>query len=167
MIETLYPFLVVLHVLSAITWVGGVLFMAFAAIPATRNLEPTLRRDVIRAVGESFRPVGWLALGLLVVTGTFFLWRWGARWETLLDFSFFSAPHTRLLGYKLVLVTVMLVISGIHDWVLGPRASTFTVGSPEAETMRKVASYMGRATGILVLLIVVLAVFIARPWLTA
>ena len=165
--STLYPVALVLHVLAAMIWVGGVLFFAVVAVPVSRALPPELRRDVVTRLGERFRPVGWAALAVLVATGLIFLWRWGASPANLLDLSFFSTPHTRLLGYKLLAVTTMLPLSFVHDWALGPRASRATPGSEEAERLRRVASLMGRTTGALVLVIVLLAVFIARPSLLA
>lgn len=82
----------------------------------------------------------------------------------MLNLSFFEAKHTRLLGYKLIAVTIMLAVSGVHDWHLGPKATELAYGSEKAEQYRKIAGWLGRVTGILVILIVCLAVFVARPW---
>lgn len=161
----LYKWAVALHVLAAITWVGGVLFMGMVAVPAGKKLPPPERRLVIAAVGQRFRPIGWSCLTILILTGSYMAWSWGARASNLLDLSFFSlgAQH-RALGYKLLSVLVMLGVSGYHDWYIGPRSTEIPLGSPEAEQMRKTAGRLGRITGILVLLIAVLAVFVARPW---
>jgi uncharacterized membrane protein len=163
-VTPLYKIAVAVHVLSAIIWVGGVLFMGMVAVPAARRLQPRIRRAVTTRLGMAFRPVGWTCLALLVVTGTYMMTSWGATWQNVFDLSFFQAPHTRLLGYKLVAVIVMLGLSGVHDWHLGPKASETEEGSDEAERYRKIASWMGRLTGILVIVIAVLAVFVARPW---
>ena len=163
--EILYRVSLVLHVLSAITWVGGVIFFAAVAIPVTRRLQPQLRRQMTLAIGRQFRPVGWTALTLLVLTGSVMIYRWGLRWDTLIDLSFFDAPHARLLGYKLLAVLAMLVVSGVHDFWLGPRSAKLTPDSAEAEKARRWASVLGRLTGGLVVVIAILAVFVARPWL--
>ncbi|QDG50170.1 DUF4149 domain-containing protein [Persicimonas caeni] len=160
----LYKISLVLHVLSAVIWVGGVLFMGMVAVPAARKLEPRLRRAVTSRLGHAFRPVGWLCLTVLVVTGSYMAYSWGATVENVLNLSFFEANHTRLLGYKLLAVIAMLVVSGVHDWYLGPKATEVGYGSAEAERLRKVAGWLGRVTGILVIVIVCLAVFVARPW---
>jgi copper resistance protein D len=161
----LYKIAVVIHVLSAVIWVGGVLFMGLVAVPAARKLAPKTRRAVTTRLGFAFRPVGWVCLTLLVVTGTYMMYSWGASWENVLDLSFFGAAHTRLLGYKLIAVIVMLSVSFAHDWYLGPRAAEAEHGSEQAETFRRVAGWLGRITGLLVLVIVFLAVFVARPWI--
>lgn len=160
----LYKIAVTLHVLAAIIWVGGVLFMGLAAVPAARRLEPKLRREVTTRLGLAFRPVGWICLTTLVVTGTYMAASWGASWQNVLDLSFFDAPHTRLLGYKLLAVLAMLGVSFVHDWFVGPRSAKAQAGTKEAERLRKLAGILGRITGTLVVVIVILAVFIARPW---
>jgi uncharacterized membrane protein len=122
-------------------------------------------REALRAVARRFRPIGWSALAVLVATGSVFLYRWGATWETLADLSFFEAPHARLLGYKLLFVGVMLVVSFVHDFVVGPRAARAEPNTDRAKTLRRAAAVLGALTGGLVLAIVVLAVFVARPYL--
>lgn len=161
----IYDIAVVVHVVCATIWVGGVVFMGAVAVPAARKLPDAQRREVTRRLGFAFRPVGWLALALLVSTGIYMMYAWGATVENVLDLSFFEAPHLRLLGYKLVAVLIMLVVSGIHDWYLGPRSAQVAPESSEAEKLRKLASQLGRITGVLVLVIVCLAVFVARPGL--
>ncbi len=162
--ELIYRISVIIHVLSAVVWVGGVLFMGMVAVPAAKKLDDSLRRKLLDDLGRRFRPIGWSALGLLVATGIYLMWHWGARVETVIDLSFFEHDHTRNLGYKLVLVVAMLVVSGLHDFWLGPRATREGRSAEEIAGDRKWAGILGRITGILVILIVVLAVFVARPW---
>ncbi len=162
--STLYKISVTLHVLSAIIWIGGVLFMGLIAVPAARRLDPKLRRAVTSRLGHAFRPVGWLCLAVLIVTGSYMAYSWGATWQNVFDLSFFEAGHTRLLGYKLLAIIVMLGVSGVHDWYIGPKATAVEAGSAEAERLRKIAGWLGRVTGVLVIVIACLAVFVARPW---
>lgn len=162
--QLLYRIAVIVHVLSAVMWVGGVLFMGMVAVPAAKKLDDGLRRQLLDDLGRRFRPMGWTALGLLVATGIYLMWHWGATVGTVLDLSFFEHGHTQKLGYKLVLVGMMLVVSGLHDFWLGPRATREGRSPEEIARDRKWAGMLGRGTGILVILIVVLAVFVARPW---
>lgn len=160
-----YAYLVTLHVLAGVTWAGGVLFMGLAAVPVARKLPPELRRAVVTALGERARAVGWIALVVLVVTGVFLMRAWGATWASVLDGSFFAAgPRNQTLGWKLLAVTAMLAVTALHDWWLGPRHSRTEPGTPEAERYRLAASWMGRITGILVLVILMFAIRIARNW---
>lgn len=160
----IYKAALIIHVLSAMIWVGGVLFIGMIAVPATRRLSAELRRQLMTDLGNRFRTVGWVALALLILSGSYIMYFWGARPENLLDLSFFAAPHTAMLGNKLILVVLMIAASGVHDWYLGPLASREGHSPEAAERYRKIASWLGRITAILVLGIVVMAIFVARPW---
>lgn len=130
-----------LHVLAAVTWVGGMIFIALVLVPVTRRLDdPALRARLVHQVGVRFRTVGWIALGLLVLTGLGNLWQ---RPYLL------GAPR---LHWKLGLVALALILSVLHDFVLGPRA-----GLPGADPALRVrASWLARVNLLMVLVIVVL-----------
>lgn len=130
-----------LHVLAAVTWIGGMIFIALVLVPVTRRLgDPALRARLVHQVGVRFRTVGWIALGLLALTGLGNLWQ---RPYLL------SAPR---LHWKLGLVALALVLSALHDFVLGPRA-----GLPGADPgLRVRASWLARVNLLVVLVVVVL-----------
>jgi uncharacterized membrane protein len=136
-----------LHVLAAITWIGGMLFIALVLVPSARRLEdPTLRTRLIQETGRRFRTIGWLALGGLVVTGLLNLW----MHPVLL-----SSPR---FHWKLGLVVLALILSAFHDFVLGPRA-----GAPGADPSARVrASWVARINVLVVLVIVALGLSLFR-----
>ena len=130
-----------LHLTAALTWIGGMLFIALVLVPVTHALDDVaLRRRLVQAVGRRFRVVGWIALGVLIGTGLVNL-----------------ALRPELLGLprfwmKAVLVGVALVLSAVHDFVLGPRA-----GRPHLHPRARVqASWLARAEIVVVLVIVAL-----------
>ena len=130
-----------LNVQAAITWIGGMLFIALVLVPVTRRLDDAaLRARLVHAVGVRFRTVGWIALGVLLATGIGNLW---------LHPSLLSAPR---LHWKLALVVLALLLSVIHDFELGPRA-----GAPGADPALRVrASWVARVNVIVVLTITLL-----------
>lgn len=162
--STVYQIVLVFHVLAAVVWVGGLVFMAAVVVPVARRRPDDQRRILLDEAGRQFRAVGWSALTVSVATGSYMLYHWGATWASLLDLSFFRGPHTRILGYKLLLVALMLAVSALHDWWLGPRA-TAADDPDEAERLRTLSSWLGRTTGLLAIGVVLLAIFVARPWL--
>ena len=135
-----------LHVVSAIVWIGGMLFLALVLVPVTRREDPALRARLFHAVGVRFRTVGWITLGLLVATGLGNLWLNPYLW---------SLPRFQL---KLGLVAVALLLAVVHDFVLGPRASR-----PGADpSVRLRASWMARINVVVVLVIVLLGLSLLR-----
>ncbi len=120
--RTLYFTLVTLHILAAVTWIGGVLFIALVGAPALRTVEPpSLRTALWEAIGLRFRTVGWGAVILLLLSGTWLLWYRGwLAWSLLSSRAFWSAGVGLALGWKLGLVTLMLVLSLVHDVALSP-----------------------------------------------
>ena len=117
------------------------LFIALVLVPVARGLnDPPLRARLFHAAGVRFRAVGWVALGLLVVTGVGNLW---------LRPYLLTLPHFQV---KLGLVVFALVLSAAHDFVLGPRA-----GRPGADPrLRTQVSWLGRVNVVVVLVIVLL-----------
>ncbi len=115
---------VVVHVFSAITWIGGAVFLALVMVPVARGMEPPaigmlfLRRAAIR-----FRGIAWVLLALLVVSGALALEGRGIGFDRFTEDGFWSTQTGTVLLTKIVLVGVLLVISGFHDFVLGPRVA--------------------------------------------
>jgi copper resistance protein D len=134
------------HVLAAITWIGGMLFVALVLVPVTRREDPALRTRLFHAVGVRFRTVGWIAVGLLVATGLGNLWLRPYLW---------ASPRLR---WKLGLVALALILAILHDFVLGPRS-----GAPGADpSVRISASWLARINVLVVLVIVLLGLSLVR-----
>ncbi len=161
--ELLYRIAILVHVLAAFVWVGGVLFIGMIAVPTAKKLDDELRRKLLDDMGRRFRPIGWSALALLVASGVYLMWHWGATVSSVLDLSFFEHGHGRPLGYKLIAVAAMLVISAVHDFWLGPRSTEPDRSDEQMERDRRWASILGRVAGLLAIVIVILALFVARP----
>ena len=164
--KLLYYASVWLHILAAALWAGGMLFLVAVIVPLLRT--PALRDQavvLVQALGERFRAVGWIALLVLVATGTINAAFHAASPAALADAAFWATPFGTLLRRKLELVGVILVLSAIHDFVVGPRASRLLLaepGSPRALRWRSAASWMGRINLRLALVVIALAVALAR-----
>jgi putative copper export protein len=159
-----YLFNVTVHVLAAVFWLGGLLFLAAVGAPVLRRVEPAeLRAQLFRRLGERFRWIGWVTLGVLVVTGVLNLWFRGLlRAEVLGSSQFWSTPYGRVLAAKLVGVTLMLAVQSVHDFAIGPRASRLLAGTTEAARSRRTAAILGRMSALIGLLVLFAAVRLAR-----
>lgn len=162
--STLYYANVTLHVLAALMWLGGMFFLAIVGAPALRGIEPPrLRQQLFQALGTRFRRAGWVAITILVATGFGNLYfRGWLHWNVLGDGDFWRTGTGTALGVKLGCVTVMILLSAIHDFFLGPRAGRLQPGSPEAIRLRRLSALTARSEALVGLILVIAAVRLAR-----
>lgn len=155
---------VVIHVLAALLWLGGMFFLGVVGAPVLRKVDPPgLRARLFRELGEHFRTVGWGAIGVLLVTGTLNLhFRGILSADVLGSGEFWATPYGTALAWKLAAVTAMVGVSALHDFVLGPAAGRLEPGSEEARRSARRAALLGRLNAILGVVLVAAAVRLAR-----
>jgi len=160
-----YYALVSIHVLAAMLWLGGMLFLGVVGAPVLRAVDPPeLRQRLFHQLGLRFRTVGWAAIGVLVATGSLMLYARGLlAWSGVLGSALFwrSALGTALAA-KLAAVVTMIVVSGVHDFVLGPAAGRAVAGSELALALRRRAALLARVNALVGILLVLAAVRLAR-----
>lgn len=154
---------VTIHVLAAVVWIGGMFFFAVAA-PVLRRIEDEgLRAALFDSLGRRFRVVGWVCVGVLLITGVEQLrlrgW-WAAAFGSQPDFWRSTLGST--LAWKLGLVTLMVAIQAVHDFWLGPRAGLAEPGSAEARSLRLRASRIARVNVLVGLVLLYVAVRLGR-----
>lgn len=156
--QILYLLSVVIHILTAALWVGGMGFFALVVVPAVRrSVPPEQARTVLREAGIRFTRVGHAAFGILILTGLFNLHVRGALGQ-LFTSELWRSPFGTTLGLKLLFVALAFTASVIH----GREAKVATPG----EAARRRSSMLGRAVLLFSVAAVVLAVFLVRgnPW---
>ena len=145
--RALYYASVSIHVLAAMLWLGGMFFLGIVGAPALRRIEPPeLRQRLFYTLGLRFRAVGWWAIAVLLLTGVLNLhFRGWLAWDGVLGSRAFWATGTgHALAWKLGSVAVMIGVSAVHDFVLGPRSGRAVPGSPEALVLRAQAAWAAR-----------------------
>ena len=164
--HALYLVSVWFHILAALVWIGGMVFLALILIPVIREPEHRgLAVSLIHRTGVRFRVVGWACLGLLIVTGTFNVTYRGFGWTDAVSGRLWQGIFGRILALKLGLVVAILLLSAVHDLFIGPRATVLlraNPSSPEAMRFRRGASWIGRITLLLALTVVALGVMLIR-----
>lgn len=156
---------VTIHVLAAIFWLGGMFFLGVVGAPAMRRIEPaSLRQRLFQELGSRFRRAGWIAIFVLVGTGVINLYfrGWLRSTGELSSTAFWRTSLGHALAAKLVSVLLMISISAIHDFVLGPQAGRAVPGSPEAVASRRRAALLARVNAVIGVVLVVAAVRLAR-----
>ncbi|MEX1183251.1 MAG: DUF4149 domain-containing protein [Gemmatimonadota bacterium] len=161
---SLYLVNVTIHVLAALLWLGGMFFLAAVGAPVLRKVEPpALRAALFRQLGEQFRRVGWIAIAVLLVTGTMNVWFRGYLSTAVLGSGgFWGSRYGVALAWKLAAVTAMLVVQGIHDFIVGPAASRIDPASPAMKKTRRRAAVLARLSAGLGIIVVIAAVRLAR-----
>ena len=162
---SLYYIILTIHILAAMTWIGGMIFLSLVATPAFRGLEPQMRARLFTAVGRRFRWVGWACIAILVSTGLMNLAQYGVGPGDLLDASFWSIQFGSRLALKLTLVATMLLLSALHDFVLGPRSTALSRSAADpqrAASFRRRVSWLARLSLVLGVLVVWTAVGLTR-----
>ena len=162
----MYQFLVFLHIISAITWLGGMLFLLMVMIPLARR-EGGVGFGVLRSAAEKFVPVAWAAKVVLAGSGAYLAWEyWNVRPDT------FFTGDTHFLSYlqrKTGLFVIVVILSLAHDFWLGPRMmdrleEARSTDSPlPTGPARLFVQWAARVNLVLVVWVVVFAVWMTRP----
>jgi putative copper resistance protein D len=136
------------HLLAAIVWVGGTVALVFVAVPPVQQLQGEARARLLREFGRRWRPIGWSALGVAVVTGIALAAR---------AHAFDSAPNDFdwVLAVKGALVGLLVAGAYLHDFVLGPGLAQ-QVREGKQQSLRPLLVGIGRANLLLTIAIPIL-----------
>lgn len=145
--------LIWIHLLAAMLWIGGMLFFAMVLVPSLRALPPPQKTELISQIGQRFRKIGWIALGILLVTGFLRLYHLGL-----------PVSMRGWLGAKLAMVILMVSLTLLHDLVLGPRSIEISRANPAPHPLRGAVRWIARLNLVVGILIVLAAVYVARGY---
>ncbi len=144
-----------LHIIAAIFWVGGMLFLTLVVVPFLQAMpDPRERSKVYQTVGTKYRLYGWIAIIMLLVTGPTVLYLlYGIPMTKVFSREVHGTGFGKALSIKLSLVALLVLSSLFHDFYLGPKART----SPRLTFWARV---FGRSNLLVALLIVIFAVIL-------
>lgn len=111
-----------LHLIAAMTWLGGMVLFVVAVMPYFRRRPEAEKAAFLDWFGPRFRLTSWICFGVLAVTGTFNLWARGVRFDDVLRGEWWTTGFGHALGVKLILVSIALAISVSHERVAPARA---------------------------------------------
>ncbi len=142
------------HVMAAILWIGGMLFLTLVIAPFLRSLNDRKQQSMLyQAVGTRYRFWGWVAIVTLLITGPVNLYMMGISPLLIFNPTFHGTDYGFALMMKLAFVFIIVASSLLHDFWIGPKARQ----SPKYSKIAKIA---GRSNLIIAILIVIFAVFI-------
>jgi uncharacterized membrane protein len=144
--RALYLASVWLHVLSAMTWVGGMVVFVAAVMPYFRGRAERERAEFLDWFGRRFRQVSWWCFAILAVTGTFNLWMRGVGPADFLRAEWRATAFGHLAIVKLTLVAIAIAVTVAH----------------ERTAAKAYARWMGRSLLLVAIAIVLAAVMLVR-----
>lgn len=153
--------LIWLHLLAAVSWIGGTIFLSLVLAPSYRALASKPDAGALfRTTARRFRLVVWGAAAVLLLTGPMLVLFHG--WPL-----FEPTRWPSSLGIKLSLVAVLLLMTLAHDLVLGPRVRAILVLLPDKRTVSDqrvlaAAAWLPRVALVLSLAVLFAAVMLAR-----
>lgn len=144
----MYHLSVFIHILSAIFWIGGMLFTVAVLVPASRHkLLSNKKGEFFTLIGKKFSRISWVLFIVLIITGITNLLARGYTLSSLMTAAFWNSYLGSKLFIKLHLFGLVLIISGVHDFYAGPKAAKLMDEQPESaktKRMRKLSSWLGR-----------------------
>ena len=156
-------FVLWIHVIAAVTWVGGNLILAMVIVPHFRqSLPPIQRIKLLMQIGKRFEPVVWVCIGVLFFTGIvniFFS-------VDITSPSPISDAFMRTLLIKIGLFFVLIILTVLHSMIFAPRLAaaiedldpTLEELPPEIKPLRSQMSIVSSLMGVVSLLILLAAV---------
>lgn len=163
--DILWLFIRWIHVIAAVVWIGGNLILAMVIVPHFRqNLPPVQRIQILTLIGKRFEPIVWGCVLILIFTGLANIFNSVDLFST--DNSLLIGTFMRTLGIKLLLFIILLVLTGLHSFIYGPKLSKAIEDlDPETEelpadvnSIRKKMAIVSSAMGVVSLLIILAAV---------
>jgi uncharacterized membrane protein len=153
--------LVWFHLIAAISWIGGMVFLSLVLAPLLRRQKaaPELMA-LFRSAARRFRIVVWLSMGMLLSTGPMLL---HARGILVMEPTHWPS----ILRIKLGLAGILLLLTFMHDLLLGPqvvRISAVPEGARTAwqDSLIRTSRWLPRLSLVLALAVLWAAVLLVR-----
>ncbi len=167
----MYQAAVAVHIVSAVVWLGGMLFMVMVMLPVARQAMqeggPGAGLEMLRDAADRFLPVAWTAMIMLGLSGGYLAWEhWGIRPGV---FFSDSGRFMQILQVKSGLFMMVVLLSLIHDFWLGPKILEKLDAARESGQVvpqslgRKVVRMTAGVNLLAAVTILVLAVWLIRP----
>ena len=147
-----------LHLIAAVTLMGGLMFSQWVLTPAARNAPSDAQaQEIVRRSGRRFRTIAWVSLITLILTGAYQMLHesGSARIETAWGV---------VLMLKLFLFAVAFGLILIHDFIMDPYApaakTSPTASAPSSASTR--ADRVQKAILVLTLAILLVAAYLSK-----
>lgn len=165
---SVYHAVVFLHLLTAIVWMGGMVFVYAIVMPFLRNPQhgPVIG-PLSHWVSRRFRRLAQVSLVVLVVTGTWAAAFRGATWKGVFSGSLWAQDFGKALLWKVGAVVLLTALSLTADFLIVPwlqKASRVPEKRAGVAFWHRYLELMGHFNVFISVVIVALAVILVRGW---
>lgn len=115
------------HILGAVIWAGGVLFLGVVAAGSRRTVSERERIELFRVLGRGFLGMAAVAALLLGLTGNLLVDRLFGGWNTI------AGEAQDLVVAKTALFAAVLAVASLHGLALGPRIRELRLAGLDGE----------------------------------
>jgi putative copper resistance protein D len=164
----MYQVCVWIHILMAMTWVGGLIYTAAIVVPLAVRREPAERQRMLREFGRRFRWIGWGAVAIAIITG---LGNLTLRYSPIKISQLFNGQAFEpgrvdefmaiWLPWKLALVALMIVLMAFHD-ITSIRAARRYKGDRETAPGNRAGSLAAALATLIAFAVVYVSVRLVR-----
>jgi len=109
-----------LHLLGAVIWVGGIIFILYIAIPSSRQALGPDAGKLMGEVSKRFTPVANYSILVIVCAGIVLTWMKGFFRGSF----YFAGPQSLILYLKYLLAVIMIGIHFYRGLVLTPKITS-------------------------------------------
>ena len=121
-----------LHIVAATVWLGPQIFMFVVTVPAVRVIaDRETRIQVLRVVTTRFGWLAWSAMVVLVLTGISNVF--DHEDESGISVLDFDRRYSWIFFTKMALVGLMIALTALHSFVVGPRQMALAEQEEESE----------------------------------
>ena len=157
---TFHIFILWLHVLAAMLWVGGGVFQLLV-VPQTLTRATTTREQIRLglSIEGRFRVVMWPAVGVVLLTGLFNVIN--LLYAVMQGGGILPTAFTTILTIKIASVVLMVILQTIHQLVIRPkRIANLQAIAADANIVPAPLARLQRVSQLLQLVIVLLAIVV-------
>ena len=140
------------HLLGMVVWLGGVLYQAHILLPMARRTGAA----TFAAAAHRQRPIAWIALGLVVLTGLYNVTRLGPLERVM------QSGAGQLLAGKFMLVLVLIAIAAQRDFTQLVRLHIALQTNQDPAPALRAIAWLDRITILLAVVIVYLGLAVSR-----
>ena len=100
-----------IHSLVAAAWIGGVVFFAFAVLPALAGLRDDMGEKMSLVLIPRFSIMIVISLGIVIISGPILMWFLESNVDTIAE-----STYGKLIMAKIIIAAIMVGMGGYHQF---------------------------------------------------